>query len=64
MSAWFIIGPRGAVYRDHWKRHFCAATRAECIRMICCEHAYYSSIDEVWACFERQGYTCQKRKIT
>lgn len=63
MTAWFIIGPRGAIYRDCWKRHFCAATKAECIRGLCSENAYYSSLDEVWASYERHGYRCEKRSI-
>lgn len=64
MTAWFIIGPRGAIYNDRWRdRHFCAATRAQCIKAFCAEDAYYSSIEDVWASFERQGYRCEKREI-
>lgn len=63
MTAWFIIGPKGAVYRDYERRHFCAASKKVCIYEFCAGQSYAVSIEVVWASFERLGYRCEKRRI-
>lgn len=64
MKAWFIIGPRGAVYRDQLGRHFCDSKRRECIWLFVQDHCYGERImPEVWDYFKKQGYRCERREI-
>lgn len=64
MQAWFIIGPRGAVYRDYLGRHFCDSRRRECIWLLVQDHCYGGKmLEEVWGDYQRMGFRCEKRRI-
>ena len=65
ISLWFIIGPRGGIYRDSEGQHFCHSKRAGCIFEFVRDHAYGGvSIQRVWYSFEKAGYRCEKRTVS
>ena len=64
MTAWFIIGPKGGVYRDYLGRHFCDSRRRECIWEFVKDHCYGGRMmPDVWSDYEAQGYRCEKRRV-
>lgn len=64
MTAWFIIGPRGAVYRDYYGNHFVGQTRKAAIcQFFNASGQYNSTIDDLWSEHEALGYRCEKRRV-
>lgn len=65
MTLWFIIGPRGGIYRNTYDVSFCNRTRWGCICDFTRDRVYGGvSPEQVWASFEKAGYRCDKRTVT
>lgn len=64
MTAWFIIGPKGGVYRDCTGQRFCHATKRGCIVSFTWTNCMFGKThDEVWSEYQSLGYRCEKRRV-
>jgi len=63
MKLWVIVNRNGNPYFNAWGEGFAAKTRKDCIYMLCAQDAYYSSLKEVWASWQCQGYDCVRVEV-
>jgi hypothetical protein len=64
MTGWFIIGPKGGVYRDEYGSCYCATTRRRCIHRFSVDQAgWCEDFESMWPKYEALGYRCEKRRI-